>query len=360
MKQGRLSMLLVALVLIGSVAHADPAALSAEELGAWRDSLWTAARGMTVENDPEGTNDPDMEDTWLYAFSFGVIVLSEPTLEAEANPIAEVELLTDEIACPRGLKVGDTLESVLAAYPNENPNLIGDSRYAALYTGAWDDTAGWGMVIRRNRTIEGVEYRVSQPAAGMDGFRQELAILYVLTEDVVSAIRIYGFDALIPAEESEANLAMAEAIAGSTSYVPAEATETAPLLAEDLSFGGVSFLGATPEGCIEAFGQPLEDRTESMNMLTVRTLTYPGMLLEFVDADGAWRLEACLVSEGDLEGPRGLRIGDSLAAIIETFGPDESEDDSVQYTASDAEGNRYALSCSFFEDSLIEYLLYRI
>lgn len=108
-------------------------ALSRTELIAWRAALLQTLKTLPVQNNPSETNDPNGSDTWLYAYDFGMVELGRESLEGEGNPIESVEVLTTGVSCPRDVEVGDTLETVLAAYPNENPTLSGDASYAALY-----------------------------------------------------------------------------------------------------------------------------------------------------------------------------------------------------------------------------------
>lgn len=350
----RVLMLLLCLCLLGTCAIAEETRqpLSMEELLAWRDSVWQTMKSAELANDPLLTNDPEAADTWLYEVPFGIAVLTENTLDAEQNPLAEIEILTDEVACPRGIVVGSTLQAVLDAYPNANPELSGSASWAALYV---DENEGWGWLLRHNQTAQGVEYIVSEADATLEGFYRELSLMYVVDAGQVVAIRASGFDDLVSAEEHEANLYTLHEIVAADTFSLQGQEGTASLRAKDLTYGGIDFTTASPEDCIEILGAPQEDTQEAQ----LRTLTYASALIESTQVDGKWRLSAILVMDGDLPGPKGLHIGDTLESVLERFG-DADMEDGLMYRCEDADGNEYALSCSFYEGILTEYLLYRL
>lgn len=345
--------------MTGAFAQAQ-APLAADELLSWRDGLWSQLRTMQVVNNPEETMDEEGSGTWLFEYAFGMVAATADTMEAAENPIAEVEILTDEIAGPRGLWVGDAMVDVLAAFPNENPQLDGDAAYAALYTSQTGGSAenGWGWVLRRNEAVEGVEYVVTMPAEGMEGHRQELSLFFLVENGVVTSIRVTGFFSLVTAAENDANLETVKGIGAAHSYLPTENTATGPFDVGDLMLaGGVTPAGMTADACIALLGTPALDETDEAGQ--VRTLMYQDMLVECGQEQGAWQVQAILVTGSGIEGPRGMRIGDSRRNVTSRFGETEAGD-SVTYTYVDDSGATYGLACTFFEDVLTEYLLYQL
>ena len=356
LRRGILLLLCLSLML-GQAALSEATPLSSEEMLSFRDWLYTKMQNSPVENDPQETYDPSVSETWLYAFSFGVAEVTGPTLDAEESSLVEVEIFTEEVACPRGIVVGDPLDKVLSSYLNENTQLAGNASYASLYGFEGDAENGWGWLLRRSQTVEGVEYTASIPAAGMEGYRQDITLLYIITDGIVSGIRASGFDALVPEEESRADLAAVREIAQLNAYVPSESDLMIGLSADDLQVNGISFVSASPEDCIAVLGTPMEDTMDSNQL--VCTLTYADVLIESVQVEGTWKLAAILVSNGELSGPKGLHIGDTLESVKDRFGDGDAEDGLV-YQCADEAGNLYALSCSFFGNALTEYLLYRL
>lgn len=352
--------LLLCLCLLSTSALATESAtpLTAEELYAWRDSLWENVRTQAAENDPAVTNDPGADDVWLFAYPLGMVTATAPTMDAPENPIAEVELLSPDVVCPRGLRVGDAVADVLAAYANDNPELTGTERYAALYTQSGDGTSGWGWLMRRNQSIDAVEYVIAMPEAGMEGFAQALSVFYVISGGIVSSIRVGGFGSLLALDEVSADATAVREIAEEKSYSPAiEYGEASPFTATDLVFSGIAFETATPDDVIATLGTPESDAVDETG--AIRTLTYAYALAESMQDDGAWRLEAILVTDSGLAGPRDLRVGDSLQSVYDRLGYGDTED-ALIYQCIGENGEIYALSCSFFDDVLTEYLVYRI
>lgn len=352
----RAAWMLVCLVLIAtSAAAAEPGTPpTCAELLSWRDTLWRQMREAPVENEPAETNDPGGADTWLYAFSFGMATLTSPALGGEENPVAEVELLTDAVAGPRGVRAGDTLETVLAAYPNENPALTGDAGYATLYLSQGEEGAGWGWLIRRNRTVDAVQYVATAPAPGLEGFVQSLSVLYIIEDGLVSSIRVDGFEGLVAEADALADYAAVRGIAARREYTPEAIGEVRPFAPEDLAFSGIDLRTAAPEDVAGAFGEPLEDASGDM----LRTMTYAHLLVEFEKTTDGWRIAALVATDPSVEGPRGLRVGDSMDAVFARFGID-ADDDAAVYETKDETG-AFALSCIFFDDVLTEYVVYRI
>lgn len=348
--------LALALCLTATAAWAaEP--LDGQTLLAWRDMLWQVMRQMPVENDPAQTNDPDGADTWLFAFPFGLAELTGPELHAEENPLAAVEITGPAMDCPRGLRVGDSLEAVLAAYPNDNEALEGSAEYAALYlapASAPDREASWGWLARQNRTVWSVAYTVSQPAAGMDDYRREMTLTYVMDDGKIAAIRAEGFAALVTLAESQANYDAVNAFAAMDAFDSVDPIEAGT---DALTVAGLDFRTATVAEVVNALGTPLADEMDMM--AGVRTLTYAGMLVEFLQQDGTWRMSAFMVTEGATAGPMGIRIGDGRQSVVARLGEgDADEEGLLMYTFEDTQGTRYALTCTLTGELVTEYLLY--
>lgn len=345
-------------------APAEPAVLTVRELLDWRDAVWAYAATQPLLNEPTATHDPEGADTWLFEYAFGVLEQIRPAPgledgEGGAGRIAGIELFSGDIACPRGISVGDPLESVLAAYPNENPARAGSAAYAALYVreDAGDGATGWGWLLRRGRTVEAAQYAAGMPAGDMTGFRVEPTLLYVIEDGRVSAIRASGFADLLTGAESGANLDAVRAVAMSADFVPAppaESAETGPFVAGDLAFSGLSFADGTPESFFEALGAPREESGEG----DARTLTFDEALVEFIRTDGVWRPSALLVMGSTLAGPRGIAIGDSSTSVTALFGG-QMDRDTLIYQCEDQTGALFLLTLTFHDDMLTEYLLYR-
>lgn len=357
-KRGAACCLCLLILLLPLFAPAEPGPLSAAELLAWREDIWDLMTRMEPQNDPAATFDPEGEERFLFAYSFGTAeVLSPEVTEGAAEGLAEAEVVTKTVACPRGIAVGDSLERVLAAYPNENAALAGDRAYAALYTrGEAAGESGWGWVLRNGQAVECVQYAVACPAEGMEGYYLDLNLWYIMGGGRVTAIRATGFSDLITGEEAAANLEAARDIAGRADFVPDISTAQAdghPLSPEDMSFAGFALAEATRDDVIQALGEPLSEALDGTGY--VSTLEYPGALVEFFEQEGRWRLRAILVTGDTLLGPRGIQIGDSTEQVAALFGG--AAEDRAVYACEDDAGRTYTLSCTFYRGTLMEYLV---
>ncbi|MEG0766075.1 MAG: hypothetical protein RR482_00020 [Clostridia bacterium] len=387
-------MLLLVGLLIFPAVHAKaapPAPLSMQELASWRNVLYTQLRDATPTNDPVDTYDPQAGDVYLFTFPFGTADVASPTFDTPGNPVLGIELLTDAFADPRGLRVGDSVQTVLAAYPNDNPSLTGDARYAALYAHDVQDkthTLAWGWLLREKDAVQSLQYDVS--VRQTDGTYLDVGLLYVIHDGQVSAIRLYGFDSAITEEEATANLHSVQEIAQRTSFTPGKisSVETATRFGlDDLLFSDLNFLTATPESIRALLGAPQEERTlkEGEQLFL---MTYPDALFEFsLDAQNGARLRAVLVHMSTLLGPRGLRVGDTFGDVLDRFyrawsGEDGDQiplygtldtppfgfltyeaggDITLRYAFPHTDAGRtqtYVLHLSFQNQTLREYLLY--
>jgi len=358
--------LLLLLWAVPPAARAEGGPLTAAELYAWREDVYQAMLAAGAADEAGKAHDPEA-DTWLFSFPFGVADLTGPALYPEENLIAGVEVLTDALPCPRGVRVGDPYQAVLAAYANDNPSLAGDAAYAALYVradGELDEGSGFGWLLRRGQAVSCVQYAVALPARGLDGFRLDLNLRYIITEGRVSSIRADGFRELITDAESLANLTAILDIAAKGDFTPADAQEAAlgPLTAADLTVWGLPVFTAS-EDLISRLGKP--DLDEYNETDGVRTLVYEGALVECILQDGVWRVGAVLVNGGTLPGPRGVCVGDTLPSVLARFGGDASGltlagdgDRSLTYRC-EQDGVAFAFTCMFHGDTLVEYLLHR-
>lgn len=349
--------LFILCLAVSASAGAAPQPLQASEVLAWRNALWDALGSMLVINNPASTHDQVSGETWLYEFPFGMALLTSPSLDSDVSALVEAEILTDAVSCPRGLRVGALQADVLAAYPNENPDLQGDTGYAALYANAADatGTAGWGWLIRRNQQADAISYTASVPAQGMEGFRQEYTVIYVFADGVVDSIVITGFGNLLTAAESDANLAAVQDIRAKSAYT-SNAESGAAFAQSDLQFAGLSFVSASPEDVMAVLGTPQSDTTEEGQ--GVRTLIYADALIEYASQGGVWTPAAVLVAADSIAGPRNLRVGDTYESVIARFGEGE-QGDVLSYAYTDAGGQRYEMACAFVDGILTEYLFYR-
>lgn len=317
----------------------QPAPLTYAEILQWRDAVWAVTRGLPVRNNPLDTYDPNGKGTYLIQQENYTIESATPSLDVENNPIVSVTFNDVHAEGPRGTGLGMTLEEVLAAYQNNNPSLIGDMEFAALYVYDAQERAdlpeaAWGLLMRNERGALSVEYAVSAPFAEADAYT-DIMVSYVITEGYVTDMRVADFGDSILQEELRENVDTVRSIAADVTYDP-QAGMQPPLHAEmfqreDLIFSGLDFLMETAEDVRTLLGVPKSEAMTSSEDGGVASLliTYPGLEFEFAQADGQQpaQLRALQITDPNFAGPRGVRVGDTLTDVLSSF---RLEDESYQ------------------------------
>ena len=156
----KLFCLLLALVmLLSSAAFAEPvpvdenAPLTREEIEMYLDGLAAAALvegSFTTEENGVGMTE--------VRYSGALLVIADEQL-TETTAVVSA-FLEEETADLRGLFIGSSLEEVLAAYPNDNPNLAGTYYDAALFITGEKPEMSVGYLLRDGQRITSVVYDV--------------------------------------------------------------------------------------------------------------------------------------------------------------------------------------------------------
>ena len=266
------------------------------------------------------------EDGYAFIYDFATLYMDRPEMTEDAKLNALV--ITDgEQAGPRGTAPDQPVGQVLAAFYNENDELRGDASSAALYV---SDTmpagALWAMMQRDGQRVQLLQYAVhEQLATGGDGYT-DAGLLYTIQDGSVAAIRAYGLQSVIGEAAVRENIAEAQRVSELTDYVQYRQSRNGAELEEfssdDLVFAGIDFLTVTPEEAERVFG-PIEadEWMEDDDGMAIRTVSFASCTMQFrCDEDGR-DVEPLLfsVTEDGLEGPRGIRVGDTLSSVIARF-----------------------------------------
>ncbi|MCL2811237.1 MAG: hypothetical protein FWD25_05025 [Clostridia bacterium] len=307
--------LVIYLICLAAFAAGEVLPATHAELLQWRDEIWAQTRHLPVYNDPLNTYDPTGSATYLIQLESYTVESISPTLDVEENPILSVTFNDTHAQGPRGTGLGMWAEEILAAYPNDNPALIGNQEFAALYV----SDAAWGLVMRDHRGLLNIEYGLA------DGF-DCIILSYVIADGQVSDMRVSGFSETISPEELSERIAMVRGVAADNSFDP-ETAMLPPLHAEmfhpgDLVFSGLDFLNETEQSMY------LKEVEQSLYMS--RFDGDPGLEIGFMARrfEGEdMRLESLRITDPKFEGPRGLRVGDPLLEALTRF---RSEDPAYQ------------------------------
>lgn len=322
--------LLIALLLLFTVptlaeesADADP--LGWEELRTWANDCLEKARSAELLNDPHD-DDAFSEDGYAFVYSFATLYLDRPEL-TENSELQAVVLSIPGTEGPRGIAVGSSIQDVFAAYYNENERLSGTEDAAVLYLRD-DMPAGisWGFVQRRGEQPLVIEYATCEALeTGGEGYANA-GVTYLLEDFVVSAIRVYGLQDRLTADELLDRCAEVEAVQARGDYAPgftAEAdTAQTPFGAEDLSFSGIDFPSMTREQAEAVLGTALsENWMQDDDGAYICSLVFEGCELTYLYSNekNNPRLDMVTIYADTVAGPRGIRVGDTLSRVINGF-----------------------------------------
>ena len=344
--------LMMALSLTTAVAESDADALDYDELMDWAEGFKTRALAAGAPlNDPT-EEAAYTEDGYAFVYDFATLYMDRPEMTAD-SVLQAVVVYSPEEQGPRGTGVDQLSSEVLNAFYNENNDLQGDSSFAALYV---SDTmpagALWGWVQRDGQRIETIQYAVhEQLSSGGDGYT-DCGLVYTLSDNLVAAIRAYGLNETISADEVRSNLDAVQEVSEKTEYaqVPTSinGSELEMFDRDDLIFSGLDFLSLTPEEAEARLGAAQEDDWMEDEGAYLRSMEFASCTMTFsYDAQKQNpTLEMLRIDMDGLEGPRCVRIGDTLSSVISRFRNGEGDYDGVsrEVLYGDGENAPYGLA----------------
>ncbi len=312
----RLLVILMSLLLVaGSLALAEEARgpLTLAEIEAFNEAL--LARGAKEELTTRALDDHYLAMGKGYELTLSSSDISDDSVVLGAAIGVDAQGIS-ELKGPRGIQVGSAVEELLKTYPNDNPYLAGNQDGAVLYiSGILPAAVYTAFVVRDGQAISLVEYNVYHQ---VDNGVARAGLQYTIDQGVVRAIRSFMTQEALSQTEAQEAISRLAALQEENSVVTNAGDLGTPLEREDMSFGQMDFFDLTPEGAKAALGEPEFEEKAGAGLLT---LQWPGVEAVFsLDKDGkALRAERVTVTDGNLEGPRGLRLGQTLAQVISLF-----------------------------------------
>lgn len=317
-----LAMLFPSAALAESAAVDENAALTREEIEMYLNSLGQAAlEGEDVAVVPveQGGAQVYLDDTVLLISDEA---LTESTAVLSAYP-------GENQADLRGLFLGSALNEVLGAYPNDNPTLNGSYYDAALFILGEKPEMSAGYLLRDGQQAYIIVYEVFswQP----DGVAVS-SVSYGIENGYVTFIRIAMDNELL--EEAEAlemiqEIAEMQEISEYFAYPSSvdNGEALAPFEREDLTLRlnaseALDFLDLTVEGLTEVLGPaPVDEWTEDSDGSFLRLLQWEGVsvLLRYDAQKHFTAVDSVTINDVNLDGPRGVRVGDTLDSVIFRF-----------------------------------------
>ncbi len=334
--------LLLALCLtlsLAGLASAEPQAITAEEMIAFAAELKETALQSQLLNDP-ANEDALSEDGYALIYDFATLYADRP--EMTPDTLLSAAIITDEdLPVLRDVRIDTYYPELLTAFRNDNPELSGNKEGALLYLEG-DEVSGYvyGRVLRDGQRIRSVEYGA---VTSTDGSYSRIALTFSVTYNLVSSIRLEGLTEVTDASVIGSQLAELQALGAENSYIQYKASwnglDLTPFSEEDLAFSGISFLDLQPE----SFGNLAEDVLVSNDedgwLRVVNTSDYSATFTCGEDGSNAQIAYLELLSE-DVEGPRGVRLGDTFSMDFNRFrnGENETSEDGVTELLYGTEG----------------------
>lgn len=317
----RILCLILTLMLAMPMAFAgqpQPAPLTMEELNAWTAQLLEQALTdkLTVAQTAAGF-EAQGEGYTLY--------LSHNDLSADSVLLGALLAGNTEHSPVTGLRetyVGQDVQQVLAAYPNDNPHLAGTEDAAVLYiSGSLPTPVATGVVRRAGQTILVVEHELYYLTdSGVD----RAGVQYTVDNGGIVAIRYYAAAEAQPLAAAEAALKALADLQERNDYFAFDTANPDPLQAEDLVMAGLHFAGLTMDTASAVLGQPMHVETVEDTEGQIITAQWDGVEIAFVkDKQGEYAQRMTLT--GVHEGPRGIRTGESLAVVLSRLPYDGDE-----------------------------------
>lgn len=314
----RLLCLVLVLVMAlsgAALAQNDPAPLALAEIEAFNQALLNQAikdKLMPIAQENAFAVLGDMYELQLSTpdLSFDSVV-DQAAMTRKGPP-------TEGLSGPRGTRTDMTAGEVLSLFPNDNPFLSGSQDAAVLYIrGELPAAVHTGFVLRDGQRLMLIEYDVYyQTEQGVT----RAGLQFTLDEGEVSAIRSFISASPMSQEEARESLAGLRKTQEQTDYLAYQVQEGSELTREDMTLAGLDFFDVTPETAIAVLGEPAnqEEIKDGENEVFI-SQQWPGLEIMFEKTGEQTIASSITLTEGRQEGPRGIRMGDSLAQIISLF-----------------------------------------
>ncbi len=319
MKKGLCFVLALLLCALMLPALADEAgALTEMEVQQWVLDILTGTVGKEPLNAPI-TEEALTEDGYALIYENATLYYDKPVLD-ETSSLRAFTFTSDLGSTPRGVRLGDTAETLIALYGWQNPELRGDGALIPLYVTDLLPQAAYWAWAQRGESGEVEQVRCGVHSRIDEDRYTDAGILYLLQGGVITSVKCYGLDATIPLKQAQSNLAALGAGDMGAKAVPASDAE--PFAMTDAGFDGLPFVGLTEAGAQQALG--LENGIQWVadgEGAWMGTMEQDGVTVTYTaNADKSLvRADAIIVTRMDYDGPRGMRIGDQLESVIAKF-----------------------------------------
>ena len=325
----KLTALLLIFTLLATalpVLAEEATALGWQELADWADEL--KARGLSEEllNDPAQTATAE-DGSWCLIYEFATLYVDRPEMTEDTVITGFTVYDGESTDCLRNVKPDYLSSEALAAYENDNGDLVGSSTGAVLYL----TDEGWAEVTRDGQRIQAIAYTALHTEE--DGSVLCGTITYSVTDNLITDLQVTGLNTAVPQAEVDEEKQRLEELRLCADYsqvtTSLEGTDLEEFNRDDLIFSGVDFLSATPEGLQVLLGTALEDNVIEDEAGVLRFMEFEKCTATFTYGTDASSpvLSFFSIEDDGMEGPRAIRIGDTLSSVLNRFRNGEGEYD---------------------------------
>ena len=304
----------------------SPTPLSSAEVRMAVDSFHKLALGLEPLGAEHSTDEGD-PDSWTIEYDFGFVHTADETL-TESSTVYGITVLTGEHEVMRGVSVGTSLSDLLSAFKCDNTGLAGD-RFGALLSLDGSQEAGFSAATL-SRDGQRNNYIMWQVTESKDGLFLDNGMICYLDGGMVSGVELYVAGDISP-EEMAANWSLMTELGDKDDYVAVEmnyrdGTVLEPFVTDDLVFSGIDFLNDVSESLPGLLDEVMIDNGDGTFLHRVDGIGYTAILLADEEMRDLSLLQFTILSD-DIEGPRGLCLGDSLIDDRARFRYEDTEFD---------------------------------
>ncbi|NLX83490.1 MAG: hypothetical protein GXZ04_06720 [Clostridiales bacterium] len=232
---------------------------------------------------------------------------------------AQEQAQEEKLTGPRDIVPGISLETLLGRFRNDNQYLAGRQDSAVLYIdGELPSAVSVGFIARDGQTVQLVEHDVYYQAG--EGVMRE-GIQFTIESGDVTAIRSFADLTALSQQAAAEELQVLRDLQEENAYIAYGDMVGSQLAREDMELGGLDYFDTDYTAAVAHLGEPAnEERHEDSDGSTLISCQWPGLEAVFRQKDGQSRAER-ITAVGDslFEGPRGLRLGDTLAQALSSF-----------------------------------------
>ncbi len=345
----KLSVLLALCLLctLCAAASADTGTLSKLELSSYTDSILKTA---LIDNRYEAE---ETDGGWLLRFKQYTLKTDAQKLTSSTRILAvifdDLTLGDDCMGDLRGIKLNDSLQTLLSAYPLENASMTGTREEAVLYAdGELPGQAAVGYLKRDGQRVTQITHYAYYMADSGVGVA---AAVYDLRDGAVVRAELNLSMPTLTVQDAKDELAAFQDVLGQTEYSAylsaAEGGEALPFDRDDLIFSGMDFLDLTPEDAQNVLGDDFAEEWLEDGDTFIHVMEWNAATITFLhDRDrNLLRVDSLYMDEDTLEGPRGIRIGDRQENVISCFASEAGvSDGDVTYLYGAAGDESYGLA----------------